>query len=164
MSFWAFSFFVVFFMASSAFSAEVEQYVPAEQDVLQRHVSFFDRNHDGIIYPSETVEGMKAIGINPFLAQSSAALIHMAISPVTTEFVNFHWRSNPPILTHVRDQCRRVNYPMLNSRSWLKISRKANMGATPEPMMLKEGLQVSQNGSSCTICLKIKMDCCIKIQ
>ncbi|XP_044478273.1 probable peroxygenase 5 isoform X1 [Mangifera indica] len=85
MSFWAFSFFVVFFMASSAFSAEVEQYVPAEQDVLQRHVSFFDRNHDGIIYPSETVEGMKAIGINPFLAQSSAALIHMAISPVTTE-------------------------------------------------------------------------------
>ncbi|XP_044494548.1 probable peroxygenase 5 [Mangifera indica] len=85
MSFWAFSFFVVFFMASSAFSAEVEEYVPAEQDVLQRHVSFFDRNHDGIIYPSETVEGMKAIGINPFSAQSSAALIHMAISPKTTE-------------------------------------------------------------------------------
>ncbi|XP_044494404.1 probable peroxygenase 5 [Mangifera indica] len=85
MSFWAFSFFVVFFMASSAFSAEVEEYVPAEQDVLQSHVSFFDRNHDGIIYPSETVEGMKAIGINPFLAQSSASLIHMAISPVTTE-------------------------------------------------------------------------------
>ncbi|XP_044478281.1 probable peroxygenase 5 [Mangifera indica] len=85
MSFWAFSFLFFFFMVSYAFSAEVDEYVPAEQDALQRHVSFFDRDHDGIIYPWETVEGMIAIGLNPLLAKTSAAQIHMAISPKTIE-------------------------------------------------------------------------------
>ncbi|XP_044494538.1 probable peroxygenase 5 [Mangifera indica] len=86
MSSWPFSFFFFFFfMASSAFSAELAAYVPAEQDALQKHVSFFDRDHDGIIYLSETVEGMIAIGLNPSLAKASATLIHMVISPKTTE-------------------------------------------------------------------------------
>ncbi|XP_044478238.1 probable peroxygenase 5 [Mangifera indica] len=83
MSFMAFSFF--FFMASSAFSAEVEKYVPASQDYLQRHVSFFDRDHDGIIYPWETLEGMKAIGISDLTAKTIATLTHMSISPKTIE-------------------------------------------------------------------------------
>ncbi|KAJ0039179.1 hypothetical protein Pint_22374 [Pistacia integerrima] len=75
-------------MASSALSSktkkeEVERFVPNEHDFLQRHVAFFDRNHDGIVYPWETFQGFRSIGCGIFLSTASAFLINMALSSKT---------------------------------------------------------------------------------
>ncbi|KAI9091417.1 hypothetical protein K1719_028228 [Acacia pycnantha] len=48
-----------------------------EQTTLQKHVSFFDRNKDGIIYPSETFQGFRAIGVGVFMSFVGVALIHV---------------------------------------------------------------------------------------
>ncbi|XP_038985559.1 probable peroxygenase 5 [Phoenix dactylifera] len=50
---------------------------------LQKHVSFFDRNKDGVIYPTETYEGFRAIGCSIPLSAMSAPLIHAFLSPKT---------------------------------------------------------------------------------
>ncbi|KAK4264025.1 hypothetical protein QN277_029367 [Acacia crassicarpa] len=50
------------------------------QSVLQKHVSFFDRNKDGVIYPCETFQGFRAIGSGVFLSIASAAFIHLNLS------------------------------------------------------------------------------------
>ncbi|KAF1889943.1 hypothetical protein Lal_00025273 [Lupinus albus] len=34
-----------------------------EQSFLQKHAAFFDRNHDGIIYPKETFEGFFGLSL-----------------------------------------------------------------------------------------------------
>ncbi|XP_037446648.1 probable peroxygenase 5 [Triticum dicoccoides] len=51
---------------------------------LQKHVSFFDRNKDGIITPSETFEGSVAIGFNVTYAREFATLVHAANGPITS--------------------------------------------------------------------------------
>ncbi|XP_062233160.1 probable peroxygenase 5 isoform X2 [Phragmites australis] len=50
---------------------------------LQRHVAFFDRNKDGIIYPSETYEGFRAIGCGVPLSAASAVFINGFLGPKT---------------------------------------------------------------------------------
>ncbi|XP_038976522.1 probable peroxygenase 4 [Phoenix dactylifera] len=50
---------------------------------LQKHVSFFDRNKDGVIYPKETYEGFRAIGFGVALSSVSSVLIHGFLSPKT---------------------------------------------------------------------------------
>ncbi|KAJ0987244.1 hypothetical protein J5N97_005600 [Dioscorea zingiberensis] len=54
-----------------------------EMTPLQKHVAFFDRNKDGIIYPSETYQGFRAIGCGVALSAASALLINGFLGPKT---------------------------------------------------------------------------------
>ncbi|XVF43576.1 hypothetical protein PTKIN_Ptkin02bG0050800 [Pterospermum kingtungense] len=56
---------------------------PTDQSVLQKHVAFFDRNHDGLVYPWETFEGFRAIGAGYFLSMVGAFFINLALSSKT---------------------------------------------------------------------------------
>lgn len=57
--------------------------VPNDQNVLQKHVAFFDRNHDGLVYPWETFRGFRSIGASLALSTISAILINIALSQKT---------------------------------------------------------------------------------
>uniref|UniRef100_A0A0D9WNY0 EF-hand domain-containing protein n=1 Tax=Leersia perrieri TaxID=77586 RepID=A0A0D9WNY0_9ORYZ len=56
----------------------------ANMTALQKHVSFFDRNKDGIITPSETIEGVVAIGCDIAFARDFAARVHAILGPKTS--------------------------------------------------------------------------------
>lgn len=56
----------------------------ANMTALQKHVSFFDRNKDGIITPSETFEGFVAIGCDVAFSRDSASSLHAALGPITS--------------------------------------------------------------------------------
>ncbi|XVE74654.1 hypothetical protein DITRI_Ditri12bG0034600 [Diplodiscus trichospermus] len=57
--------------------------IPTDQNVLQKHVAFFDRNHDGLVYPWETFEGFRAIGAGYLLSMAGAFFINLALSRKT---------------------------------------------------------------------------------
>ncbi|KAM0917917.1 hypothetical protein ACQ4PT_009317 [Festuca glaucescens] len=50
---------------------------------LQKHIAFFDRNKDGVIYPSKTYQGFRAIGCGVALSAFSAVFIHGLLGPQT---------------------------------------------------------------------------------
>ncbi|KAL3830738.1 hypothetical protein ACJIZ3_019540 [Penstemon smallii] len=54
-----------------------------DQNVLLKHVLFFDRNKDGLIYISETFEGLRAIGCGILLSSVAAILINLTFSRKT---------------------------------------------------------------------------------
>ncbi|KAF2606080.1 hypothetical protein F2Q68_00045690 [Brassica cretica] len=59
------------------------KFVPEEDNFLQRHVAFFDRNKDGIVYPSETYQGFRAIGCGYLLSAFASLFINMGLSSKT---------------------------------------------------------------------------------
>ncbi|KAJ6607689.1 Caleosin [Mycena sp. CBHHK59/15] len=52
------------------------------QTALQAHVAFFDTDHDGIIWPTDTYKGFRAIGFGVFLSFLSMIIIHSGFSCV----------------------------------------------------------------------------------
>lgn len=73
-------------MASSSKEGEKREGNLKYEDMtpLQKHVAFFDRNKDGLIYPWETFQGMRAIGAGIGLSTVSAIFINGALSPKTS--------------------------------------------------------------------------------
>lgn len=47
-----------------------------DETVLQKHVDFFDRNHDGYITPWETYQGFRALGFNVVFSFVAILVIH----------------------------------------------------------------------------------------
>ncbi|WJX10320.1 putative peroxygenase 4 [Trifolium repens] len=60
-----------------------ETQIEHDQNVLQKHVAFFDRNHDGIVYPWETFQGFRAIGCGIMLSSVAAIFINFGLSQKT---------------------------------------------------------------------------------
>ncbi|CAM0913363.1 unnamed protein product [Alopecurus aequalis] len=56
----------------------------ANMTALQKHASFFDRNKDGIITPSETFEGYVAIGCDVEFSRETASSLHASVGPKTS--------------------------------------------------------------------------------
>ncbi|KAL6635082.1 hypothetical protein ACP70R_027753 [Stipagrostis hirtigluma subsp. patula] len=50
---------------------------------LQKHVAFFDRDHNGIVTFDETYEGLQAIGLSPVRAKGSAVIINFGLGAKT---------------------------------------------------------------------------------
>ncbi|KAL0005238.1 hypothetical protein SO802_012799 [Lithocarpus litseifolius] len=70
---------------SSNYNQEVEggHIIPLDQNILQKHVAFFDRNQDGLVYPLETFQGFRAIGFGVFFSTLSAFFINLSLSQKT---------------------------------------------------------------------------------
>ncbi|PKA61437.1 putative peroxygenase 4 [Apostasia shenzhenica] len=62
-------------------SAPVAEMNGGELTPLQKHVAFFDRNGDGIVYPWETFKGFRAIGAGIGLSIVGAAFINGFLGP-----------------------------------------------------------------------------------
>ncbi|KAL7163517.1 hypothetical protein ACSBR2_039595 [Camellia fascicularis] len=54
-----------------------------DENVLKKHVEFFDRNKDGVVYPWETFQGLRAIGCNIFLSTFASIFINVGLSGKT---------------------------------------------------------------------------------
>lgn len=64
---------------------------PANQTVLQQHVAFFDRDHDGVIWPHDTFVGFRRVGLGYPISLAAIFVIHGTFSYPTQK----HWIPNP---------------------------------------------------------------------
>ncbi|PAN25124.1 hypothetical protein GQ55_4G290400 [Panicum hallii var. hallii] len=69
--------------SSSVKGSSLADVYKGELTPLQRHVAFFDRDKDGVIYASETYEGFRAIGAGVPLSAFSALFINGLLGPKT---------------------------------------------------------------------------------
>ncbi|GKE08458.1 caleosin-related, EF-hand domain pair containing protein [Tanacetum coccineum] len=54
-----------------------------DENVMRKHAVFFDRNNDGVIYPWETYQGLRAIGGGFLISVGGAIFIHLVLSGLT---------------------------------------------------------------------------------
>ncbi len=54
------------------------------RSALQKHVDFFDTNHDGLITPAETYAGLRRLGVGILRSATFATVIHGALGPATS--------------------------------------------------------------------------------
>ncbi|PSR88128.1 Peroxygenase [Actinidia chinensis var. chinensis] len=64
-------------------SIQYEGFDGNDENVLKKHVTFFDRNMDGVIYPWETFQGFRAIGCGIFLSSFASIFINAGLSGKT---------------------------------------------------------------------------------
>ncbi|KAJ4889683.1 putative peroxygenase 7 [Raphanus sativus] len=69
-------------MAPSAASSKIKGGKSGKEgyNALEKHVAFFDRNGDGVIYPWETYQGFRAIGIGRLPSAIAGLFINMGLS------------------------------------------------------------------------------------
>ncbi|KIO25540.1 hypothetical protein M407DRAFT_75562 [Tulasnella calospora MUT 4182] len=59
------------------------KYPSENPTAIQRHVAWWDRDNDGVIWPSDVYHGFRALGFGIFLSVSGMALICLAMSYVS---------------------------------------------------------------------------------
>ncbi|KAI8537720.1 hypothetical protein RHMOL_Rhmol09G0046800 [Rhododendron molle] len=59
-----------------------------DQNVLQKHVNFFDRDKDGVVYPWETFQGFREIGCGVLLSSLASVFINVGLSAKTRPVIS----------------------------------------------------------------------------
>ncbi|CAH2033703.1 unnamed protein product, partial [Thlaspi arvense] len=60
-----------------------EKSIQGGDNALEKHVAFFDRNGDGVIYPWETYQGFRALGAGRLQSAFAGLFINMGLSQKT---------------------------------------------------------------------------------